>query len=133
MKKIIELNKQGIGRLKINEPFLLPDEIELNFIAKGYDLSNAFISLQNGENSGVLRLSNPFNVPDEYLHAGYLNMRVEMYIGDKVAKRWDIMPIKIYEVPSGTEMKDYLGELEEKLAEQQERIARLEKQNEIIK
>ena len=132
MLKKIELNKNGVGRLVDYEPFLLPSEIELEFIAKDYDLTDAFVMLENSENKGVLRLSSPFKIPNEYLHAGYLNMRVEMYLKGEMAKRWDVLPIKIVEVSSGFEVKDYLGEIEEKLARQQERLERLEKQHEII-
>jgi hypothetical protein len=133
MIKKIELNKNGAGRLVEHEPFLLPEEIELEFIAKGYDMTDSFVCLRNGENHGVLRLSGPLKIPNEYLHAGYLNMRVEMYLNGEMAKRWDVLPIKLLEVPNGFEVKDYLGELEEKLAILQEKVQTLEKQHEIIK
>ncbi len=133
MVKKIELNKNGVGRLVEHEPFLLPAEIELDFVANGYDLSDAFVRLRNGENHDVLRLSNPFRVPKDYLHAGYLNLRVEMYLKGEMAKQWEVLPIKLLEVPSGIEIKDYLGELEKKLAEMQEKVLKLEKQHEIIK
>jgi hypothetical protein len=132
MEKIIELNKQGVGRLVDYESFLLPDEITLKFVAKGYDLSNAFIHLQNGENKGVFKLVSPFKIPSEYLLAGYLNMRVESYIGEIVAKRWDVLPIKIIEIPSGYEIRDYLGELESKIIDLTGKVEKLEKQHEII-
>ena len=133
MLKKIELNKNGIGRLVEHEPFLLPAEIELDFIAKGYDLSDAFVWLQNGNNNGVLRLSGTLKIPNEYLHAGYLNMRVEMYLKGEMAKRWEVLPIKLLEVPNGFEVKDYLGEIEENLVQLQEEVLKLKKQHEIIK
>lgn len=133
MIKKIMLNKQGIGRLLEKESFLLPDEISLEFLSEGYDLSNAFISLRNGKKEGVFRLSSPFKIPSEFLFAGYLNCRVTLYNGSNVAKKWDILPIEIIEVPTGTEMRDYLGELEEKLVILQQKVEYLEKQHEIIK
>lgn len=132
MEKIIELNKQGVGRLIGYESFLLPDEITLKFVAKGYDLSKAYVHLQHGENNGVFKLENPFKIPSEYLLAGYLNMRVESYLGDIVAKRWDVLPIKIIEIPSGYEIRDYLGELESKIVDLTGKVEKLEKQHEII-
>lgn len=132
MEKTIELNKNGVGRLVDHEPFLIPDELTLNFIAKDYDLSNAFVYLKNGNKNGKFKLASPFKIDGEYLTAGYLNIRVDLYLGENLAKRWDILPIKILEVPSGFEVKDYLGELEKKIEDLTGRVSRLEKQNEII-
>ena len=132
MEKTIELNKNGVGRLVDHEPFLMPDELTLNFIAKDYDLSNAFVYLKNGNKNGKFKLVSPFKIDGEYLTAGHLNIRVDLYLGENLAKRWDMLPIKILEVPSGFEVKDYLGELEKKIEDLTGRVSRLEKQNEII-
>ena len=132
MEKKIELNKNGVGRLVEYEPFLMPDKLELNFIAKDYDLSNAFVYLRNGQKNGKFKLTSPFRVDNDYLSAGYLNARVELYLGEDLAKRWDILPIKIIETPTGYEVKDYLGELEKNLADLTEKVAKLEKQHKII-
>lgn len=133
MVKTIELMNSGIGRLEGIEPILMPDKIEFNFVAKGYNLNYAFLQLRHGSKKGVFKLESPFTVPSEFLTGGLLHARVELYLGDKVAKRWDILPIRIYEVPTGTEIRDYLGELEEKIDELTEKVSKLEKQHEIIK
>ena len=105
----------NFGRLADSEPFLLPDTLSLRFRHQGYDLSSAFVTLKNGEKIGKVKFSNPFNIPKEFLFAGDLSLKIEMYLGGEVAKQWNMLPIRILETPTGLETFDVLTELEKEL------------------
>jgi hypothetical protein len=105
----------NFGRLADSEPFLLPDTLSLRFRHQGYDLSNAFITLKNGEKLSKIKFSNPFNVPKEFLFAGDLSLKIEMFLGGEVAKQWNILPIRIMETPTGLETFDLLNKIEKEL------------------
>lgn len=114
MKKTIEL-KGSIARLLNKEPFLMPDELELDFKHVGYDLSNAFITLKNGEKVIKEKLSKPYKIPEEILFAGDLHIKIEMFLSDEKAKEWNSPAIRIVETEMGLQVSDLLFELEEKI------------------
>lgn len=101
MKKEIELTRNAIARLSNVEPFLLPDNLELEFFSKEYSLRNVFISLQNGDVKGQYKYTKPFNVDNRFLFAGKLNIGITMYIDGEIAKRWSVSPITIKETHFG--------------------------------
>lgn len=129
----IELTKTGIGRLANREPFLLPDELEFSFIGNGYNLENAFITLFNGDESIHAKLTNPFKVDKKVLFGGLLNGQIKSYVGETLVKTWNILPLKLVETEKGTEIKDYLKTLENRVSDLEEDVAKLIKQHEIIK
>lgn len=114
MEKTIELN-DNVARLLDREPFLLPDKLVFNFKHIGYDLSNAFITLKNGEKCIKQRFVAPFVVPSEVLFAGNLYLKLEMYLGETKAKEWNCLPLKIVETDNGLEVNDFLELLEKKM------------------
>ena len=115
MKKTIELNRDGIGRLAKHEPFLLPDGLEIIFKSCGYDLTNAFVSLRNGTVKDIYKLTTPFKVDEKFLFGGNLNISVKAYSGDICVKTWSILPIKLVEADYEIQAFDYLGDIEERL------------------
>ena len=131
MRKTIELTKYA--RLIEREPFLLPDTLEIDFISCGYDLSNAFITLKNGENKNKYKLSRPFIIPDKFLYSGDLYISIDTYSKGKLIKHWDCLPILIRETETGMQCFDFLFEIFDKMKEMEERINALEKAHEIIK
>ncbi len=133
MVKTIILSREGLGRLADSEPFLLPDVLELQFVAKGYDMRNVFVSMQNGTIKKHERLKGDTLVVDnELLFAGYLNIRVSAYMGGEIAKIWDIYPLKLVETNYGIETFDYIKIIEDKVDTLQEQVNELKKQHEII-
>ena len=132
MIKIIEL-KDGVGRLANSEPFLLPDELKLEFTSnKDYNLDNAFITLYNNSEKTHEKLTNPYVVKDNLLFGGLLTGKVTSYVGDVLVKTWTILPLKLVETDKGTEVKDYVSTIEERVAELENQVQRLNKQHEII-
>lgn len=139
MKKTIELNQSAIARLTDSKPFLLPDELELEFNCKEYSLKDAFITLQNGKIKGRYKLTQPFYVDKALLVAGKLNMAIALYIDGEMVKKWDVLPIIIKETVFGITMFDELGEINKKLDEinknyvsKEEYVKLLKKTNELI-
>ena len=61
MEKTIKL-LENHARLDDYEPFLMPDKLIVNFEHKGYDLSNAFITLRNGEKIEKFKFLNHFEI-----------------------------------------------------------------------
>ena len=132
MKRIIELDRNGIGRLANNEPFLLPDGLELIFRASGYDLSNAFVSLRNGSVKDVYRLASPFKVDEKFLFGGNLNIGVKLYSGGVCVKNWAILPIKLVESDFDIEAFDYLGDLEARVEMFEKDYVPIGRYNEVV-
>ncbi len=134
MLKLIELKKDGSGRLANNEPFLLPDALELKFISFGYDMSNVFVSLRNGPIKQYEKLvGDKIIVKDDLLFAGYLNIRVQLYHDGQLSKKWDVFPIKLIETVDGINAFDYLRIIEEKLDKTIEDVNALKIAHEIIR
>ena len=133
MVKTVELKRDGIGRLVDCKPFLLPDVLEIQLKTVGYDMSDVFVSMQNGTIRAHKKVeNNTFEVDKELLFAGFLNMRVHMYHDGKEAKIWDVYPIKLVETNFGIEAFEYLRVIEEKVDKVQEEVNELKKQHEII-
>lgn len=114
MIKTIEL-KGSIGRLLHKEPFLMPDKLQFDFKHIGYDLSNAFIVLRNGDITITEKLTKPYIVPKQVLFSGDLHIKIEMYLGEKKAKEWSICPLRIKETRPGLVINDLLYELDKKV------------------
>lgn len=132
MKKTIELNPNGIGRLVEHEPFLLPDELEIDFKSKSYDLSNSFVSLKNGKETGQYKLTFPFNVEKRFLIGGKLEITVKSYVKETPVKTWAVIPIKMVESKYGIHAFDFLSALEDKYNQLLEKVNELiEKHNEL--
>lgn len=132
MIKIVELTKQGIGRLANSEPFLMPDKLDLQFLCEGYNLENAFITLINGTVIDKVKLTNPFTVPEALLFGGKLSMIIKAYEGKIPVKTWTVMPLTIVETETGKEVQDYVYTLEKRIEELEENVERLNRQHQII-
>lgn len=115
MIKTIELTKSNVARLGDTEPFLLPDELVLQFNSIGYDLSTAFVSMQNGEVKTQEKLKNPLTVDKKVLIAGDLNIGIHLYKGGNLVKNWYCLPIRIAETEQGTMAFDVLSQIEKRL------------------
>ena len=139
MIKQITLTKNSLARLEDKEPFLMPDFLELEFKSIGYDLTNAFIVLKNGEKQGKFRLEKVFRIPDEFLFAGVLNMSIYAYINGELLKQWNVLPIKFIETENDVQGFDYFGEIERQISEikndyigKEEHKRVIEKINEVV-
>ena len=130
MLKTIKLTQNG--RLIDNKPFVLPDTLSFDFDSVGYDLTEAVITLKNGERTGKFKLTRPFHVPTEFLFDGYLNIAVDSFYKGKPVKSWKILPIRIKEVETEIECFDVITALEKKCADLENRVKELEEQHEII-
>ena len=115
MIKTIELGRNNLARIKENEPFLLPDTLVLDFVSTRYDLSNAFVSLQNGKIKKQIKLTSPLLVDEELLFEGILNIAVHIYEEGKCIKSWYCLPLEIKETQHGVVAFDKLNEIEKKL------------------
>ena len=116
MIKKITLTKDRFARLSDREPFLLPDRLEIDFDSIGYDLTNTFITLKNGEKSGHFKVSRPFIIPNEFLYAGNLYIGLDAYLDGVIVKHWDTLPIRIVETTESVYCFDFIGDIEKRLA-----------------
>lgn len=124
MEVKIKLTKQN--GLTITEPFNVKESEDLNLLFQTeYDLHSAKIEVQNGETHGEYGYSQRFTIPDKFMFAGNLFIKVKMLIGNNVAKLWEIMPIKITQTPEGLCFVDFLTDMDR-------RMKALEKFHEII-
>ena len=115
MNRIIKLSKSDVVRIENTEPFLLPGTLTLKFNAIGYDMQNAFISIQNGTIKGHYRYKKEFVIDEKFLFSGKLNITVHLYMDEKVVKEWHVLPLKIVETEFGIQCFDFLTELEKKI------------------
>lgn len=115
MIKTIELTRNNLARIKEKEPFYLPDNLVLDFESTRYDLSGAFVSLQNGKVKIQQKLTTPFLVDEKVLFAGVLNIGVHLYENGKNIKSWYCLPLEIMETQHGTIAFDKLYEFEKTL------------------
>lgn len=90
------------------------DKLVINFETE-YELNAAKITLQNGDVNGVYDFKKVFTVPDKFMFAGRLMGKVEMLVGGKVAKRWEIFPVDITQTPEGLKFVDCLTAFDERL------------------
>lgn len=114
MVKTIKL-LDNYARLVESEPFLMPDKLIVRFIHQGYDLSNAFVTVKNGTKIEKYKFANPFVIPSEFLFAGDLYIKVEMYLGGEKAKQWTTLPIRIMETATSLIAYDLLSSLENEI------------------
>lgn len=129
--RIIEL-KGNYARLTDREPFLLPQKLEIGFKHVGYDLSNAFITFQNGSVKEKYKLTNPMTVDNKFLFTGRLFSKIEMYLKGEKVKEWDCLPIEIKETEEATIVFDVLSGLEERLDEIEKNYVPIEKFNDLL-
>jgi hypothetical protein len=115
MIKTIELTRNNLARIKEKEPFYLPDNLILDFESTRYDLSGAFISLQNGKVKIQQKLTSHFLVDENVLFPGVLNIGIHLYQNGKCIKSWFCLPLEIMETQHGTVAFDKLFEIEKRL------------------
>lgn len=120
MIKTIELTREKFARLLEKEPFLLPDILKLDFQSIGYDLTQAFITLKNGEVKEKFLLEKPFTVPEKFLFAGMLNISIDTYHKGMLVKHWDCLPIKVVETEEEMHCFEYVAELEKEIKDLKE-------------
>ena len=98
-----------------------------SFEQGNYNLTNAFIRLKNGTLVRTYPYAKTFEIPEEFLFEGLLEIKVQKMKKGECVNLWSVLPIKIKYVedvsnPYGDKViYDYLYNLEE-------RIKRLEEQ-----
>ncbi len=114
MKINIKLTRETTPRL--TEPFTVKEDknILLSFITD-YELKTAKITLTNGDITDTFNFEKDFIVPDKFMFVGRLFIYVEMFVGDKSVKKWEILPISIERTNTGLKIFDYLSSIEERL------------------
>lgn len=112
----IKLNKGNF--IQMAEPFTVKetDDVFLKF-ETDFNLYEAKIVIQNGSIIESFNYSSRFKIPDRLMFAGYLNIKIEMYILNKVVKRWEILPLKILQTPEGLKIIDHLSAIDKRLSE----------------
>ena len=124
MEVKIKLTKEN--GLHITEPFNIKESESLDLLFQTeYDLRSARVEIKNGDICEEHDFSQRFTIPEKFMFAGNLFVKVKMIIGKNVAKIWEIMPIKITQTPEGLYLVDFLTSLDT-------RLKSLEKFHEII-
>lgn len=124
MEVKIKLTKEN--GIHITEPFNVKETENLDLLFQTeYDLHSAKIEVKNGDICGEYDYSQRFAIPEKFMFAGNLFVKIKMFIGKNVAKIWEIMPIKITQTPEGLLLVDFLTSLDD-------RLKTLEKFHEII-
>ena len=97
MKATIILEREGVSLS--SSSFVQTEDKTLVLEFKSvYDLSEAVITLKNGELEKRYDFKKQFTVPDEFMNAGRLLIRVTLYVSGDPVKAWNISPIKLKEV-----------------------------------
>lgn len=114
MNITIKLTKNTVPCL--SGPFKAKENEDITFNFKtNYVLHSAKIEVKNGNICEEFDYCQSFTIPEKFMFAGNLFVTVKMLIRNNVAKRWEIMPIKIIQTPEGLYLVDFLTSLDERL------------------
>ena len=110
MKATITLEREGVSLS--SSSFVQTEDKTLVLEFKSvYDLSEAVITLKNGELEKRYDFKKQFTVPDEFMNAGRLLIRVTLYVSGDPVKAWNISPIKLKEVDEQLYTYDELNDI----------------------
>lgn len=130
MIKTITLMDRRIARIDSLEPFYLPysESLVLSFEQGNYNLVNAFIFLRNGTLAKQFPYSKTFEIPEEFLFEGLLEIKVQRMKKNECVNVWNVLPIKIRYVenvsnPYGDKViYDYCYSLEQRIKALEEQM-----------
>lgn len=110
MKATITLGREGTNLS--SSTFVQTEDKTLVLEFKSiYDLSEAVITLKNGDLEKRYDFKNEFTVPNEFMNAGRLLIRVTSYISGDPVKTWNISPIKLKETDETLYAYDELNDI----------------------
>ena len=129
MNKNVTLNYNW-GSLDDREPFVcgVGDSLELTFNS-AYRLSNGIVTLENtgsGKRKSI-RTSEValFPVPEEFLTAGELKVKIGLLLNGEVVKEFTVEPLVLKEVDGAIQTFPAVEELREKLEAQDKTLRQL--------
>ena len=99
MERIIRLGKFN-GKFENNAPitFLSKEKITLK-ISSYYALGDeSVITFKNGDVELSYRLTKEFDIPQEVLFSGWLDITVTLFTRGQISKKWSLLPIKLIEL-----------------------------------
>ncbi len=113
MEREVELDKVGGKFVNADGITFTKDEgLRLTFKSV-YDLTEtAVITLRNGAQCVRREIKQPFEVPQEVLFAGWLFVRVDLYLDGKIAKTWQLLPVRLTEAGEDIHGEDYINIIE---------------------
>lgn len=110
MKATITLGREGAS-LSSSTFVQTEDKTLVLEFESVYDLSEAVITLKNGALEKRYDFKKQFTVPDEFMNAGRLLIRVTLYVSGDPVKAWNISPIKLKEVDEQLYAYDELNDI----------------------
>lgn len=126
MQKQITLNAGSMARLEKNEPFVLPDTLEIEFNSTVYRLNTLAITAKNGDATEKFKLTQkPYKIElKDVLKAGRVELEISSLVLGEVVKSWRVPDIIIKEVehtfeaiPEIEELKNEINTLKKAIAD----------------
>lgn len=95
----ITLNAGSLAMLDSNEPFVLPDTLDIEIVSPVYRLESVSISARNnGETKKYTLKQKPFNLSLKDLKAGRLELEISALVNGEPVKSWRVPDIILKEV-----------------------------------
>lgn len=95
----ITLNTGSLAMFDSNEPFVLPDTLDIEIISPIYRLESVAISVRNnGETKKYTLKQKPFNLNLKDLKAGRLELEISALVNGEPVKSWRVPDIILKEV-----------------------------------
>lgn len=120
MKITITLNGSGCALCDINEPILLPENVELNFNSNVYKLSNLvlLITAKNGDVKKQYKASDKNNYTidiTELAFVGAIDIEISACVKGQAVKNWRVPSLFIKEIDHKFELIPEIEELKKAL------------------
>ena len=114
----IFLNAGSLAMLESNEPFILPEKIELEFVSRVYKLGTLHISAKNGDTKEAFTLRQaPYNIAlKDTVKAGKIELEIAYLVSGDVVKTWRVPDIIIKDVNHTFEAIPEIEELKTEIA-----------------
>lgn len=113
MERKIELTKTG-GRFVNADGITITKEDGLQLVFESvYNLTDtAVITIRNGAKSIRREIKQPFEVPQDVLFAGWLFIRIDLYLDGEIAKTWQLLPVRLTEAADEIHGEEYVNIIE---------------------
>lgn len=130
---IVKLNNSRIVRLGNTEPFIVPENLILEFESV-YRLDKLLIvAKQNDKTLKLVSYDKKVDLSEFTKQAGLIEISVSLICNGNVAKSWEIEPLLVIELNGEFQIKEYYKEITETVMKNKEDIATaISKINEFI-
>ncbi len=108
---IVELNTMNIVRLGISEPFIVPENLELEFESV-YSLDKLLVEVkQNDKKQKFVTYNRKVDISEFTKQGGLIEVAVSLICGGEVVKEWELEPIVVKEINGAFKILDFYENL----------------------